>query len=152
MSLPSSPVVDTAKGRQTDLAKIHIAKKALGWDDSTYRDLLWTVCQVRSSADLDFTGRKRFLDHMVRCGWVDGRSAAAKPVRKALTGPQKKMWSLWQQLADAKLVDNRKMAALMAYIERQTSVERLEWLNAAQEDLVIESLKKWLKRKPGGAA
>lgn len=141
--------------RQAELAQIHIGKKALNWDDSTYRDILWTVCQVKSSADLDQAGRSRFLAHMVRCGWVDDRKQAtspAKPVRKALTGPQKKMWALWQQLADAGLVDNRKMPALMAYVERQTSVSRLEWLNGGQQDLVIESLKKWLGRKPGKVA
>lgn len=143
--------VDQAKSRKADLAKVHVAKKALGWDDSTYRDILWAVCQVKSSADLDQAGRSRFLAHLVKCGWVDAKkpgSGPIRPVRKALTGPQKKMWSLWQQLADAGLVENRKMPALMAYVERQTHVSRLEWLNGAQEDLVIESLKKWLSRKP----
>jgi len=153
--MSAAAVIDTSKGRQVDLAKIHMAKKALGWDDSTYRDILWTVCQVRSSGELDFGGRKRFLDHLVKCGWTGGRSnaaaATARPIRKALSKPQKKMWSLWQQLADAGLVDNRKMPALLAYVHRQTAVDRLEWLNGAQEDLVIESLKRWLSRKPGGS-
>lgn len=146
----SATAGDQAKSRKADLAKIHVAKKALGWDDSAYRDILWAVCQVKSSADLDQAGRSRFLAHLGKCGWVDTKKPAggsARPVRKALTGPQKKMWSLWQQLADADLVENRKMPALMAYVERQTSVARLEWLNSAQEDLVIESLKKWLKRQ-----
>ena len=66
---------------------------------------------------------------------------------KPLTPVQRKMWSLWQQLADAGLVDNRKMPALLAFVKRQTAVERLEWLNAKQEDLVVESLKKWLKSR-----
>lgn len=153
--MSAAAVVDASKGRQLDLAKIHMAKKALAWDDSTYRDILWTVCQVRSAGDLDFAGRKRFLAHLAKCGWAEGRkgpAAASKPVRKALTRPQKKMWSLWQQLADAGMVDNRKMPALLAYVQRQTHVDRLEWLTPAQEDLVIESLKRWLARKPGGAA
>jgi len=148
--MPAAAVIDTNKARQADLAKIHMAKKALGMADDAYRDLLWTVCQVKSSADLDFAGRKRFLAHLAKCGWAEGRKASAgpsRPVRKALTAPQKKMWSLWQQLADADLVNNRKMPALLAYVQRQTQVDRLEWLKPAQEDLVIESMKRWLERR-----
>lgn len=141
--------------RRADLAKIHLGRKALGWDDSTYRQLLEQVCGVRSAAELDAAGRQRFLQHMARCGWPGtGKPTGTpdRPVRKALTHPQRKMWSLWQQLADAGLVENRKMPALLAYVTRQTQVDRLEWLTPAQEDLVIESLKKWLKRAPGGAS
>jgi phage gp16-like protein len=136
--------------RRADLAKIHLAIKELRWDESMYRDVLQTVCGVRSSGDLDATGRQRFLEHLQRCGWKPtGGAPFAKdrPVRMPLTWPQKKMWSLWQQLADAGLVKNRKMPALLAYVQRQTHVDRLEWLNGAQESLVIESLKAWLERK-----
>ena len=56
------------------------------------------------------------------------------------------MWSLWMQLADAGQVDERSMAALGAFAKRQTGVDRLDWLNGRQEDLVIESLKQWLRR------
>lgn len=38
------------------------------------------------------------------------------------------------------------MAAIEAFAQRQTGVHKLAWLNGAQEDLVIESLKAWLKR------
>jgi phage-related protein len=38
------------------------------------------------------------------------------------------------------------MSALVAFAKRQTGVERLEWLQPKQEDLVIESLKRWLGR------
>ena len=139
-------VIDKDGGRKADLAAIHIAKKQLGWDDETYRDLLWTVCRVKSSGDLDFTGRKRFLDHLRQCGFVNAATKGRKVVSGTLTAPQRKMFSLWQQLADADLVHERRMSALVAYAKRQTGVDRLEWLKPAQEDLLIESLKKWLGR------
>lgn len=145
--------------RKADLAKIHLAKKALAWDDDTYRDILMSVCAVRSSAELDAAGRRLFLEHLQRCGWKpaggDRGERGDRPVRKPLTAPQKKIWALWQQLADAGLVDNRRMPAVLAYVQRQTHVDRLEWLTPAQENLVIESLKLWLERAPkapGGAA
>ncbi len=50
--------------RRAELAKIHVAKKALGLDDDTYRDMLWTVARVRSAKDLDAAGRAKVLDHL----------------------------------------------------------------------------------------
>jgi Protein of unknown function (DUF1018) len=157
LNTPRRSVIDKDGGRKADLAAIHIAKKHLGWDTDHYRDILFSVCRVKSSAELDFTGRKRFLAHLRACGWNGGTTAPAgarKPAspasRKPLTAPQRKMWSLWQTLADAGLVDSRKMPALVAFAHRQTGVDRLEWLTGAQEDLVIESLKAW-SRRPKGA-
>lgn len=146
----AKPAAPAEGSRRADLAKIHLAVKELQWDESTYRDILQTVCQVRSSGDLDAAGRQRFLAHLQQCGWKPtGGAPFAKdrPVRKPLTLSQKKMWSLWQQLADAGLVRNRKMPALLAYVQRQAQVDRLEWLTGPQESLVIESLKAWLERR-----
>lgn len=134
------------QARRADLAKIHIAKKDLSWDDDTYRDILWTVCQVRSAGELTAAGRARFLAHIAKCRG-QSQARASKPVRKALTAPQKKMWSLWQQLGDRGLVKQRDMAALLVFVKRTTQVDRLEWLNGAQESLVIEALKQWLDRR-----
>lgn len=61
--------------RNSELAAIHCAKKELGLDDDTYRDLLFTVARVRSAADLDWTGRKRVLEHMK----TRGAGKGAKP-------------------------------------------------------------------------
>ena len=55
--------------RNNELAQIHLARQQLGMDDDTYRNVLWTVARVRSSRDLDWSGRKRVLDHMKACGF-----------------------------------------------------------------------------------
>src|SRR6187551_2882572 len=57
-----TPRADNVRNRE--LAQIHIAKKDLGLDDATYRDMLWSIGRVRSAGDLDFTGRKRVLEHL----------------------------------------------------------------------------------------
>lgn len=133
--------------RQGDLAAIHIAKKALHLGDDEYRDLMATVCGgVRSAADLDISGRKRFLAHLQACQRANGKATVASTARKVLTKRQRLIWSLWHQLVDAGLARERTAAALTSFIKRQTQVDRLEWLNAQQEDLVIVSLKAWLKR------
>jgi len=140
-------------GRQADLAAIHIAKKTLRWSEDEYRDVMATVCSgIRSSALLDVTGRKRFLAHLQACVLANrgGRGTKVavpkKQASKGLTGRPAKMWSLWMQLADAGRVQHRTMASLCAFGERQTGVARLEWMTSHQEDLVIESLKRWLER------
>jgi phage gp16-like protein len=139
---------DSDPTRKGDLAAIHVAKKALGWDDATYRDLLQEVCGVRSSAGLDFAGRRRWLAHLRKCEAqaTTGKSAAARAKRKPLTGMQAKIWSLWMQLADKDLVQARTMAAIDAWVARQTGVDRMQWLTPAQLGLAVESLKRWLAR------
>jgi hypothetical protein len=142
-------VVDTPGARKRDLAAIHMAKAALGWDDSTYRDILFTCCGVKSSATLDFTGRKRFLDHLKQCGWAGGTSRRPSP-QKALQSPlnarQGKIWSLWQQLVDAGVVKSRTKASLNKFVARQTGVSEFTWLNDPQAGLVVDSLESWLAR------
>lgn len=147
---PRRPAVN-AQARKSDLARIHMLKAELGWDEDMYRDVMATVCQgVRSSAQLDITGRQRLIEHLLKCverdGAPKGNRSPSASARKPLSAVGKKLWSLWMQAADAGLVRERKLAAITAWVHRQTGVERIEWLNGAQQDLVIESLKLWIKR------
>ena len=141
-------VVDRDGARRADLAAIHVAKKALAWDDDTYRDIMFTVCRVRSAGDLDFTGRKRFLAHLRACQQQNGQTTAPAKRAQAPWGPTERLlWALWQQLADASMVNDRSRKGLEAWATRQTGVARLEWLTKTQRDLVIDSAKRWLSRK-----
>ena len=143
-------VLDRDGARKADLAAIHIGKAQLGWTDEEYRDILFTVCKVRSSAQLDFAGRKRFLEHMRACGFVNkARGARSGGEWK---GPQKLVWSLWQQLADKGLVNDRSLAGLNAWLLHYVQLQHLTWLTKApQQDQVIGMLKGWLKRGVKGA-
>lgn len=58
-----------ADQRRRDLATIHMAKQQLDMQDDAYRDILWSVARVRSSAELDQAGRSKVLDHFKACGW-----------------------------------------------------------------------------------
>lgn len=55
--------------RRRALARIHLAKKDLRMEDSTYRAMLNEVGGVGSSKDLDTAGLNRVLDHLTRCGF-----------------------------------------------------------------------------------
>ena len=65
----TTPQPSATTVRNKELAQIHIARQQLGMDDDAYRDVLWTVARVRSAADLDWSGRKRVLDHLKACGF-----------------------------------------------------------------------------------
>lgn len=137
--------------RSGDLAAIHIAKARLQLSDDEYRDLMATVCGgVRSAAELDWTGRRRFLAHLQACLAQQrpklGRGAGELHIKDPLTPTQRLMWSTWMKLADAGLVRERSMAAIEAFARAQTGVDRLAWLNDRQQELVVERMKQWLKR------
>lgn len=71
--------------RNSDLAKIHVAKKSLNMTDEDYRAMLWTQGRVTSAADLDHVGRQRVLDHLKACGFKP--SATKNPKRPARPTP-----------------------------------------------------------------
>lgn len=155
-----SAVIDKAGARRADLAAIHIAKAALGWDDETYRDIMQSRCGVRSSALLDFAGRKALLGHLRASMEQLDIQAPAKPGQgsqrraKAWSPRQLKLWAVWQSLADAGLVKQRDRAALDGWIKGQVGVDSIDFCNTHLLDSLIDSAKGWLKRAaaPGAAA
>lgn len=138
--------------RKLDLARIHMLKAELRWDDDTYRDVMGAVCGgIRSAAELDIASRQRFVAHLEACRAREkGQQPARKTVRKPLTPIGRKLWSLWMQAADKGLVRVRKMHALNAWCARQTGVDRVEWMTPEQERLAVESLKAWVERGGDG--
>lgn len=110
-------------------------------DDDSYRDILQRCAGVSSSTQIRSVAKaEAVIDEFRRLG------IGTPPPRKPLTPQQKKIWSLWQQLADKGLVRDRRMAGLMAWVKRQTGVDALSFMTWPQEHQVTESLKRWLAR------
>jgi len=128
--------------RRAELGKIHMAKKALGLDDDTYRDVLWAVCRVRSSADLDSQGRFKLIAHFKHLGWKSSRGKRPK-----LDPQSRKVWSLWYQLKDAGLLASASAKALRTEVKKLTGCDDLRFCDIEQKNLIIECLKKWLARE-----
>lgn len=138
------PRVDV-RGR--DLAIIHIAKKDLCLDDATYRDMLWTIARVRTSADLDFAGRNRVIDHLKAKGWKPTAASRRRTGRHLADDAQNRMIrGLWIDLHEAGKVENASEEALAAFCKRVTGVDALQWTSPAQRSSVIEALKAWTRR------
>lgn len=122
--------------------RVHAAATYLKLDDDTYRDAIAGQARgKRSAKDCSVNELQAVLEHFHKSGFP-------RPARKALTRSQKKMWALWQTLADQGKVQDRSMRGLLGWVRGQTEngVAALEWLTAAQENTLIESLKKWSAR------
>ena len=123
--------------RTRDLAMIHIAKKDLGLDDDTYRDMLWTVARVRSSGELDHAGRDSVLKHLKSRGWQPKRGGVK-------IEPPKNV-----KLSSVALIG--KIGALLTVLEKPWAyadgmalkmfkVEKLTWCKPQQLHKIVAAL------------
>ena len=127
------------------LAAIHVAKRDLGLDDDTYRDVLERVTGKSSAKGLSQENVRLVLDEFRRLGWQ------SKPAQKRLEGPYAaKLQALWIAGWNLGVVRDRKDSAMIKFITRQTGIEATAFLrNAGDARKVIEALKDWLAREGG---
>ncbi|MFH1796292.1 MAG: regulatory protein GemA [Pseudomonadota bacterium] len=132
-------------------AAIHVAKKQLGLDDDTYRDLLGRVTGKRSAKDMSDAERKAVLDEMRRQGAGTGFKAASNGTRKRLEGRfAKKLQALWIAGWNLGVVRERTDEALVAFVRRQTHIDHVRFLvDTAEARKAVEAIKAWLAREAG---
>lgn len=118
--------------RRADLAKIHLARKQLGMDEETYRDMLWTVARVRSAADLDAHGRRVVIEHLKRCGARFTRKRRIRPAGEK----RDQLAKIQAFLAEARRPDS--YADGMS--KRMFGVEKVEWCTPEQLGKIIAAL------------
>lgn len=129
---------------------IHVGKRDLGLDDESYRAMLEGLTGKSSSKDMEPRELDQVIDRMVSLGFEPRAGRNGKPARKLADDPQSKMIrALWLKLADMGEVRNPSEDALNAFVRRQTSRDRLEWINTTQASNVIEALKAWVVRAGG---
>jgi len=126
---------------------IHVAKRQLGLDDDTYREMLQSVTGKTSTASMTNRELLAVCDALKKKGFKVSRPRAMDNSEQA-----KKIRSLWLELADAGIVRNRSEVALLAYVRRITKTERMEWCTVKQLQAVIETLKAWGSRIEDGTA
>lgn len=140
--------------RQSHLAAIHMAQKALGLSAEDASALKLAVTGKASSADMSAAQRSQYLAHLSglqeRAGLIAPRQAKRPYVQRSVDDAQDERWgkarALWHALSDAGVVHTNTDAALMAYVKRQTHMEAWRFLNGYQVNAVIEALKKWCVR------
>ena len=125
--------------RNTDLAKIHIAKKQIGMDDDAYRDMLQMVAGVDSAADLDARGRREVIAHLQKAGFKPaggkGQKFPGKPDFKKLSGTGKlaMIKKIEAYLAEAK----RPWSYAHNTAKKMHGMQRIEWCNHRQLHNII---------------
>ncbi|MGQ0708742.1 MAG: gp16 family protein, partial [Rhodoferax sp.] len=142
----------SANNRQRLIRLIHVAKRDLHLDDETYRAILQRIGKKVSAAELTVPELEKVLEHLKRSGFKvrskgKAAGATAKPSRALARDPQsQKIRALWLFLHQLGAVRNPSEEALAAYVKRLTGVDALQWINGAQSERLIESMKKWAMR------
>lgn len=139
------PSSDGDSARKSDLARIHIAKKALNLSDDEYRELMFSVARVRSSAELDLIGRKRLIEHFIRCGWSGGKPtpkrAASKTERPRRPTPSASVAPLCRKVRAQLISLGRKPDGYADGIAQQMyKVQFYEWCTSEQLQAVVSAL------------
>lgn len=123
--------------RGRELAQIHIAKKDLALDDDTYRNMLWTVGRVRSSAELDHAGRANVLSHLRARGFKPKRGGTKTEAPKNV--PVSKV-ALMGKIGALLTVLEKPWAYADGMANKMFKVEKIIWLSAPQLHKLVAAL------------
>lgn len=134
----------TSDARRRDLAKIHIAKKQLGLNDETYREMLRNIDGVSSAADLDQRGRSKVLGHLRKLGFKSAhRSAKASGMhRPAATDRAPMIAKIGAILSELKL----PWCYADGIAKRMFRIDKVRWLEPKQLHKLVAALVYMQKR------
>jgi phage gp16-like protein len=123
-----------AEQRRLDLATIHAAKKQLGLDDDTYRDIVERVAAaagepgIRSSAELSVQARRDLVQELLRLG--GGTPAKRRHPGRPATIEPGSMLTRIEQLLTAMQLPWAYADALAKHMYR---VDRVAWLTTVDQ-------------------
>ncbi|MGO4558300.1 regulatory protein GemA [Mesorhizobium sp. 2RAF21] len=128
-------------------AAIHVAKKQLGLDDDTIRDVYERVTGKRSLRDMSAAEQNNVVQELRRGGF----KPASMGSRKRLEGKYAaKLQALWIAAWNLGIVKSNDDRALVAFVERQTGLSHVRFLHDAGDAVkAIEGLKGWMTREAG---
>lgn len=133
-----TPATVTAE-RRAMLAKVHVARKALGIEEDDYRELLTRVTGKRSAKDCNNHQLTKAMAEFERMGFqAVGRASKRVP---AGSPTARKARAMWISLAQLGAVADSAESALEAFARRQLGVDRLQWADERQGYRLIEALK-----------
>jgi len=124
-----------------ELAKIHIAKRELGIDESTYRSILWERYGRESSTELTDRQAADLVELFRQKGW--------RPASFAQRGL---IYALWRQLEARGAIVHPGEKSLATFVEHATGKENMRRLTVREASRVIEMLKNWLERNGDGTS
>lgn len=126
----------TERARNRLIIAIRAACKRQGIDDDTRKDIQETLIGKASMSDMSLAELGRLLDHFNK-GWKGPMG------HRAHIG---KIKALWWSLYWLGAIDDPGDRAISAFVERQTGVSSIKFLDHRKAASVIEALKSWLER------
>lgn len=147
----SRAAAQPAQVRGNALAQIHIAKKQLGLDDDTYRDMLFGLARVRSAADLDHAGRQKVLDHLKASGFKPAAPKQPTPGRPRNMNHAEK-GAMLRKVEALLLSAGREWEYAHAMCRQMFHKERLEFINEAELHKLVAALEVDKRRRADRAA
>lgn len=144
---------------QSLIAKIHIAKKQLCLDDETYRQLLATAANGKSSCkDMAKYELENVLDVLKTKGFKPLKKKSTKRLSpksgKAKHAEIDKIRAIWITMHKHGFLRDGSEDALDAYTKRMTvrlnkgiGLDAVNWLNPFLASRLLEVLKQWHKRE-----
>lgn len=128
---------------------IHVGKAELGMADDTYRGIVATHADGKTStADCTLPELDRVLAHLKSAGFKVRKPKASRPAEHRPMDPSAeaaKARALWLWLHQVGIVKNPSEAALAAFAKRTCGVDALQW--ARRLDKLIEGIKAWSARE-----
>ena len=134
----------------SNLAKIHIAKKQLGLDDDTYRDVLERVTNKRSSKGMSSKQHLAVLDEFKRLGWKP-YSNRQKWRKRSDKDYVRKIFAIWTDLKNRNIWRDKRRASLVNFVRDMTGMDDPDFLTPTDASKIIEALKAIEKRHKAGA-
>lgn len=128
--------------RKAALAQIHIAKKQLGLDDDTYRQMLQSLTGKQSCSGMVISELKAVLRHLKKCGFKNKQPRFGQRPNPGVTR-QPLMNKVEALLADNGLHWN--YAHSMA--QRMFKVEKIDWLDPHQLRKLVAALEINVRRQ-----
>lgn len=130
------------------MAKIHIAKKDLGLDDDTYRDVLWRVTGKRSCKDMTIAQLQDVVKDMEASGFKPKSAPKHGKKPSVVSKREPLMGKIHAMLTDMGLHWN--YAHGMA--DSMFKIKRLQWLNDSQLYKLTQALSVHQQREARKAA
>lgn len=136
--------------RKSLIKTIHTAKKALAMDDVTYREFLYSLTKRISCTELNIEQLQTVLAALRTLGFEPKRNQQSKNIRSFFDFPlYSKAYALWQELHTCGKVKNKSIYAFHTYLKKHCELFRKKEIIIDEEFITaIETLKKWLARKP----
>lgn len=129
------------------IALLHVAKRQLGLDEESYRDILRRVGGVDSASKLDAWSFNRVMEHLHGLGFVSDFALANIGHRKGMATPTQiaKIKELWGEFTNGSGTD----LTLGKWLSHTFGVSALRFIDDRNARKVIGALVNMTRRKAG---